>query len=80
MRGQTIPQQQQPAAGFELMQLDEEFDQRFAVVGARTQLKYEMSVTAIRFVDQRRGQRSLTQRSMASSSRSTARRDGPRFR
>jgi hypothetical protein len=53
MGGQAIPQQQQPSTGFELMQIDEEVDQRFAVVGARTQLKYEMSVTAIGFVDQR---------------------------
>src|SRR2546430_2100152 len=43
-----MPQQQQPAAGYELMQVAEQLDQGFAVVGDRTQLEYEVSVAPVR--------------------------------
>jgi hypothetical protein len=44
---QTIPQQHRPAARFELVQIGQELNQAFAVVGARTQVKHEMRVTCI---------------------------------
>src|SRR5947209_5222729 len=56
MRGQSIPDQKHWAL-FDLIQLAQEFDQRFIVVGARTQFKEEVSIAAIGFVRQGTSQR-----------------------
>src|SRR2546423_6404851 len=50
MRGQPVPDQHHRSVLLELMQLGEELDERFVVVGARTQLDDEMRVGAIGFV------------------------------
>ena len=56
MGRQAIPQQHHPAAGFKLMHIAEELDQGFAVVGARTELEYEMGIAGIGLEHQRRSQ------------------------
>ena len=56
MRGQPVPDQHHRSVLLKLMQLGEELDERFVVVGARTQLEDEMRVAAIRFVGKCTGQ------------------------
>jgi len=51
-RSQTKTTQSMP---LKMVQVRQELDQRFIVVGARTQLEHEVGVTAIRFVHQRTG-------------------------
>ena len=51
MRGQSIPDQQHSTV-FGLVELAQELNQCFVVIGARTQLKEEVSIAAIGFVRQ----------------------------
>ena len=53
MGRQAIPQQQHPTVRFETMQFPDKLDQGLAVVGARTQLKHEMSVATVGLEHQR---------------------------
>ena len=54
MRRQSVPDEQHWPL-LDLVQLAQELDQQFVVIGARTQLEDEVRITAIRFVRQRTG-------------------------
>jgi hypothetical protein len=54
MRRQSVPDEQHWPL-LDLVQLAQEVDQQFVVLGARTQLEDEVRITAIRFVRQRAG-------------------------
>jgi hypothetical protein len=75
MCGQPIPDQQHRALLLQLMQVAQEFDKGFLVVGARTQLKDEVGITAIGFVHQRAGDgQSLPSEAVAQHGRLASRR------
>src|SRR5262249_7451993 len=57
MGWQTVPQEHHRTPSFELMQFHQELEQAQAVVGARTQLKDEVRITAIGLIHQRCSQR-----------------------
>src|SRR5437016_12871087 len=56
MRRQSVPDQQH-GTPLDLVQLGQELDQCFVVVGARTQFKEEVRITAVGFVRQGTSQR-----------------------
>src|SRR6266542_3388401 len=56
MRGQSVPDQQHPTV-LDVVHIRQELNERFVVVGARTQFEDQVCITAIRFVHQGTGQR-----------------------
>jgi len=55
MRWQAVPDEQH-ATLLDRVHVAQELDEHFVVVGARTQLEHEVSITAIWFVGQRTSQ------------------------